>query len=241
MRSFARRSALEILRDPVNLFFGLGFPLILLLLLSAIARGAPVELFQIESLAPGVAVFSLSFLTLFAATVIARDRESALLLRLYATPMRAVDFIFGYTLPLLPIALLQGIICFLAAIPLGLSVTPRLLLALLCLLPIAWLEIALGLLFGSLLSVKQVGGVCGALLTNLSAWLSGVWFDLSLVGRGFEVFASFLPFSHAVRLVRAAVAGELSSAIGSLLLIFGYGVAVSLLAVALFVRQMKKQ
>ncbi len=24
---------------------------------------------------------------------------------------------------------------------------------------------------------KQVGGICGAALTNLSGWLSGIWFD----------------------------------------------------------------
>ena len=239
--TYARRCALEILRDPINLFFGLGFPLLLLLLLSAIGRGAPVELFQIESLAPGVAVFSLSFLTLFSATLIARDRESALLLRLYTTPMRARDFILGYTLPLLPIALLQGIVCFLSAIPLGLACSPRLLVAWIMLLPIAWLQIALGLLFGSILSVKQVGGVCGALLTNLSAWLSGVWFDLALVGRGFEAFAACLPFSHATALVRAAVAGELSESLFHLFPILLYAAALSALAVALFVRQMKKQ
>ncbi len=239
--TYAKRCTLEILRDPLNLFFGLGFPLLLLLLLSAIAKGAPVEQFEMPSLAPGVAVFSLSFLTLFSATLVARDRESALLLRLYTTPMRAVDFIFGYTLPLLPIALLQGVVCFLFAIPLGLAASPKLLVALVCLLPIAWLQIALGLLFGSLLTVKQVGGICGALLTNLSAWLSGVWFDLSLVGRGFKRFASCLPFSHAVTLVRAAVAGNSAAQLWHLIPVLGYAGAVSVLAVALFVRQMKKQ
>lgn len=239
--TYARRCAREILRDPLNLFFGLGFPLLLLLLLSAIARGAPVALYQIESLAPGIAVFSLSFLTLFSATLIARDRESALLMRLYTTPLRALDFILGYTLPLLPFALLQGAVCFLSAIPLGLSVSWRLAFALLCLLPIAWLQIMLGLLLGSILSVKQVGGICGALLTNLSAWLSGVWFDLALVGGGFMAVARILPFSHAAELVRAAASGGLESGLWHLFPILGYAVLISLFAVWLFTRQMKKQ
>ena len=239
--TYARRSAREILRDPLNLFFGLGFPLLLLLLLSAIARGAPVALYQIESLAPGIAVFSLSFLTLFSATLIARDRESALLMRLYTTPLRALDFILGYTLPLLPFALLQGAVCFLSAIPLGLSVSWRLALALLCLLPIAWLQISLGLLFGSILGVRQVGGICGALVTNLSAWLSGAWFDLSLIGGGFERIASILPFSHATELVRAAISGELSDRLWHLFPILGYATALSAFASLLFLRQMKKQ
>ena len=79
MLTFAGRCSKEILRDPLNLMFGLGFPVVLLLLLSAIQANVPVELFAIAHLAPGIAVFGLSFLTLFSATLIARDRESALL------------------------------------------------------------------------------------------------------------------------------------------------------------------
>ena len=105
MLTFSSRTAKEILRDPVNLGFGLGFPVVLILLLSAIQANIPVSMFEIENLAPGMTVFGLSFMTLFAATLIAKDRESALLQRLYTTPLTAADFIFGYTLPLLPIAL----------------------------------------------------------------------------------------------------------------------------------------
>ena len=95
MRIFAKRCAKEILRDPINLAFGLGFPLVLLLLLSAMQANIPVSLFEIDNLAPGMTVFGLSFLTLFSATLVARDRESAFLQRLYTTPLRGIDFILG--------------------------------------------------------------------------------------------------------------------------------------------------
>ena len=91
--AFAVRNAKEILRDPLNLAFGLGFPLILLVLLSAIQANIPVSLFEIANLSPGVVVFGLSFMTLFSATLIAKDRESALLQRLYTTPLIGFDFI----------------------------------------------------------------------------------------------------------------------------------------------------
>ena len=110
--AFAKRTLKEILRDPLTLVFGLGFPVLLILLLSAIQANIPVSLFEIERLAPGMTVFGLAFMTLFSATVIAKDRESALLQRLYATPMTAWNFILGYTLPILPIALLQSLCCF---------------------------------------------------------------------------------------------------------------------------------
>ena len=239
--SFALRNAKEIIRDPLNLFFGLGFPVILLLLLSAIQANIPVSLFEIEHLAPGVAVFGLSFMSLFSAVIISKDRSSLFLQRLYTTPLSAADFILGYTLPILPIAVMQSIVCFIFAIILGLNVTVNLLLAILLIMPISLLYIGIGLLCGSVLNDKQVGGICGALLTNLSAWLSGIWFDLELVGGVFKKIAYALPFVHAVELERAAISGDFSQILGHLFWVLGYGVATLLVAVLLFLKQMKKQ
>lgn len=241
MWTFSGRTAKEILRDPLNFGFGLGFPVILLLLLSAIQANIPVNLFEIQSLTPGISVFGLSFMTLFSATLIARDRESALLQRLYSTPLTAFDFIMGYALPILPIALAQSLICYVVAIVLGLSATWTILYALFCLLPAAWFFIALGLLCGSVFNVKQVGGICGALLTNLSAWLSGVWFDLNLVGGAFRKIAYALPFVHAVELERAVLAGHYTGIFPHLWWVLGYAAVISIGAVLLFLRQMKKQ
>jgi ABC-2 type transport system permease protein len=154
MLTFSKRCAKEILRDPINLGFGLGFPLVLLYLLSAMQANIPVSLFEINSLTPGVSVFGLSFLTLFSATLVSKDRESALLQRLYTTPLTGIDFILGYMLPILPIALGQTVICYLAAIPLGLTVSINIVYAIIGQMPIAIFYIALGLLCGSLLGVK---------------------------------------------------------------------------------------
>ena len=241
MLPFAKRCGREILRDPINLGFGLGFPLVLLLLLSALQANIPVSLFAIDTLTPGITVFGLSFMTLFSATLVARDRESAFLQRLYTTPLTGLDFILGYMLPLLPIAIGQTVVCYLAAIPLGLTVTPNIVYAILGNIPMAIFNIALGLLCGSVLGVKQVGGICGALLTNLSAWLSGVWFDLQLVGGFFEKLANALPFVHGVELGKALFAGNFGEVSAHLLTVALYGVAALAAAVLCFLRQMKKQ
>lgn len=241
MLTFAGRNAKEILRDPLNLAFGLGFPLALLILLSAIQRSIPVPLFEIAHLAPGIAVFGLSFLTLFSATLIAKDRGSSLLQRLYTTPLTPVDFILGYTLPILPFAVVQCIVCYAAAVVLGLEPKMGIVYAILFILPVAVLYIALGLLCGSVLSDKQVGGVCGALLTNLSAWMSGIWFDLELVGGSFRKIAYYLPFVHAVELERAALIGNFSGLFPHLWWVVGYAVALMVVAVLLFLRQMRQK
>ena len=163
MMTFAKRCSKEILRDPINLGFGLGFPLVLLVLLSAMQANIPVSLFEIDTLTPGITVFGLSFMTLFSATLIAKDRESALLQRLYTTPLTGFDFIMGYMLPLLPIAIGQVLICYLFAIPLGLTVSANIVYAVIGIIPMAVFNISLGLLCGSVFGVKQVGGICGAL------------------------------------------------------------------------------
>ena len=180
-------------------------------------------------------------MTLFSATLIAKDRASSLLRRLYTTPLTPMDFILGYTLPILPIAVAQSVICYLAAILLGLEVTVYILPAILFILPVSVLFIALGLLFGSILSDKQVGGICGALLTNLSAWLSGVWFDLELVGGVFRKVAYALPFVHAVELERAVLAGNLGGILPHLWWVLGYAAVAMAAAVWLFLRQMKRE
>lgn len=241
LRSFASRNTKEILRDPLTLCFGLGFPLVLLLLLSAIQANIPVEMFEIHHLTPGITVFGLAFVSLFSASIISKDRSSSFLRRLYTTPMTPGDFILGYTLPLLPMALLQGLICYMTAIALGLEPTISIVYALLLLLPVSLLYIALGLLCGSLLNDKQVGGICGALLTNLSAWLSGIWFDLELVGGVFQDVAYALPFVHAVELERAALAGDLTAIFPHLWWVLGYAVGLLILSIAAFLRQMRKQ
>ena len=239
MLCFAGRCVKEIIRDPLTLFFGLAFPLLLLLMMTLIQSNIPVDLFRIGQLAPGVAVFGQSFLALFAALLISRDRSTAFLSRLFSTPMTASDFLAGYLLPMLPMALAQGVIVYAVSLILKLPLSINILRALLAGLVPALLYIALGLLCGTVLSDKQVGGICGALLTNLSAWLSGIWFDISLLGGGFGAVCKVLPFYHAVEACRSALNGT-GGVWPHLAIVMGYTLALLVLAAWLFARKMKK-
>jgi len=236
--AFASRNSKEILRDKLNLAFGIGFPVVLLLLLTAIQSNIPVPLFVIDHLAPGIAVFGLSFVSLFSGMLIAKDRTSSFMLRLFTSPLTAGQFILGYTLPLLPMALVQVTGCFAFASLLGLRLTVHVLAAILVLVPAALLFIALGLLCGSLFTDRQVGGICGALLTNFSAWLSGTWFDLNLVGGTFKTIAEHLPFMHAVEAGRAAIAGDYPGIFSHLWWVIGYATGLMGIAVLVFTRKM---
>jgi ABC-2 type transport system permease protein len=241
MITFAKRNVKEILRDPLTLLFGLGFPIVLLLLLSAIQASVPVELFKIDSLTPGITIFGLSFMSLFSATLISKDRSSALLQRLYTTPLTSLDFILGYTLPIIPISVAQSVVCYAVALLLGLTPTVNILIAILFIIPISILFIAIGLLCGSVLNDKQVGGICGALLTNICAWLSGTWFDLKLVGGEFEAMAYALPFVHAVEMEKAILKGDFGGMFPHIYWVLAYTVILLITAVYLFLHKMKKQ
>lgn len=241
MLAFANRTMKEILRDPLTMAFGLGFPVILLLLLSLIQSNIPVDMFELHYLTPGITVFGLSFMTLFSAQLISKDRTSSLLTRLYTTPLKATDFILGYLLPVIPLCLAQTVICYLLALILGMPFSVNIVWAILIILVPSFFYIALGLLCGSAMTEKQVGGICGALLTNLSAWLSGIWFDINMLGKVVKSFANALPFIHAVEMERAVVLGDFRAALPHLFWVLGYGIVIMAIAIFVFLRQMKRQ
>lgn len=235
---FSSRTLKEIIRDPISLFFGLVFPVILLILLTLINKNIPMNQFDLVNLTPGIAVFGLSFMALFAGQIVAKDRTSEFLNRLFTTPMKAKDFILGYTLPLIPMAFLQMVICFVVALFLGMEFSFSIILTIVLILPIGLVFISSGLLLGSILSEKAVGGICGALLTNVTAWFSGAWFSVELVGGMFEKIAYVLPFYHAVEVGRAAMTGQYADMYPHLWWVLGYSIVISILAVYVFRKKM---
>ena len=141
----------------------------------------------------------------------------------------------------MPLGIGQTIICYLFAIVLGLNFSINVVYAIVGIIPMAIFNISLGLLCGSLLDVKQVGGICGALLTNLSAWLSGVWFDLELAGGVFEKIANALPFVHAVEMEKALFQGNFEVAVEHFLSVGLYSIVITVVAVFCFLGQRKRQ
>ena len=163
-----------------------------------------------------------------------------MLIRLFTAPMSAADFIIGYMLPLFPMAVVQSIVCFGTAMLLGLEPSVNIVYAILLLLPSALFFIALGVLCGTLFSEKAVGGLCGALLTNLTAFTSGAWFDLSFVGGVFKKICELLPFAHSVYIGRNALSGDFAEIFPDMYYVLGYMLAAMIFAVALFTRKMKE-
>lgn len=238
MTAFSLRVAKETLRDPVTLIFGVGLPVVLLVIMSLIQRSAPVEIFAISRLAPGMAAFSLAFVAMFGAMLIAKDKSTSFLLRVFASPMRSYEYIAGYALPLLPIGAAQCLVCFAAALFFGLPFSGKLLLAPAALLPAAALYAAFGLLFGVMLTDKQAAPV-SSVLVQCAALLGGIWFDPALIGGTFETVCNVLPFIHASGAATAAIAGDGAATAVHILWLIGWTAILFTAAVLLFKKKMR--
>ncbi len=240
---FAKRNTKEILREPINLFFGLGFPIVLIVLLSVVNNAIPEEanntMFSIENLGPNMAVFGLCFLALFSGMLIAQDRTSSFMIRLFTSPMKSIHFILGYLLPILFIGICQSIITFIFAIILGFELTINIFWGLFSLVPTAVMFTGIGLIGGSLLNQKAVGGVIGSLLTNLTGFLSGAFIPIELIGGSFLAVCKALPFYHAAQSTIYATQGDLSSMFSHLWIVTIYAVIIIIFAIIIFTKKMR--
>lgn len=247
MRSivYARRVTKELLRDPLSYIFCLGFPIFMLILFTVINASMPAEaqvaVFRLKSITPGIGMFGLTFIMLFVAIQLSKDRETSLLTRLYTSPMKALDFVIGYAVPALVIAVAQMLIAFAFAAVLGLFIGESLpmagsLLSILSLLPSAVLFIALGILFGSILSDKSAPAVTSILITAASL-LGGVWMPLDAMD-ALKRVCEYLPFYHSVEAARAAMLGADGIALHELIVAL-YALVIAALAIAVFKKKMK--
>ncbi len=241
--ALAKRNGKEILRDPVTLVFMLALPLVMELLFYFIFHSM-TDQFEMKNLAPGIAAFSQAFLTLFTGILIAVDRCTSFLTRLFVSGAKPHEFILGYALTMLPISLAQSVLFFIV----GGIFDPALFCArmILCVLMCAvtsLLFIGLGILFGSICSEKSVGGICSIVISGQSL-LSGMWFPTEGLSGGFITLMKWLPFKNASDLLRNLLNGTDDAFKGiwlPLIILLAYTIVIFVLAVAAFRKKMKAQ
>lgn len=246
--AFSQRNLKELLRDPLSYIFCLGFPLVMLVIMSIVNDSIPPQanmtIFNIENLSCGIAMFGLSFIMLFTCLTVSKDRSGSFLVRLYASPMKGVDFIVGYILPVLILSVVQMAITFAASlIAAGIIGSDRLSiggcgLAILVMLPGAVFFIAAGLLFGSLFNEKAAPGLC-SIIISLASLLGAVWFDVDGAGGFMKDLSCALPFYHCVKAARQAAALNFEGIGIHLLITSAYAVVVTVLAVVVFRTKMR--
>lgn len=250
MRSicFAKRNLLEMLREPLSYIFCIGFPIVMLIVMTFLNNSIPKEanmtLFSIENIGPGILIFGFTFVMLFTCLSVSTDRGNAFLIRLYASPMKGINFITGYTMPMTGISILQGLITLIASVIIGFTVDYQfkigyLVLALIFLIPSMILFTGFGLLFGTLFNEKAAPGLCSIIICACGM-VGGIWMDVDAIGGGFCSFCKVLPFYHCVKLARTVVQGHLQDAVQPLLITILYAIVIYTIAVLVFRSKMQK-
>lgn len=249
VKAFAVRNIKELMRDPLSYIFCLGFPIVMLVVMTLVNESIPEEagmtIFRIDNLAGGIAVFGQTFIMLFTALTVSKDRSGAFLIRMYASPMRSADFIGGYILPMTAVSAVQTAAAFAEALIISLITKTSLnilglLAAVFFTLPSAVMFIGFGLLFGSLFSEKSAPGLC-ALIISLGSFLGGIWFDAEATGGVMLKLCKVLPFWYCTRTARSAIALDFSfdEFLLPLIIVLICGTAVTALAAISFKSKMK--
>jgi ABC-2 type transport system permease protein len=202
----AERNLKEAVRDPLSVGVTVALPLGLMLILSVLGRQIADVAPQLSAtmLAPGVTLFGFAMLVFSSGFLLARDRENGLLTRLLTAPLRPTDFIAAYSLPYLPVAIVQTVGIFVIGGFLGLAVAGNVGLVVLVLFVMSVGYIGLGMLLGSVLTSQQVGFSYAVVL--IPTIFAGAWFELEVFGEGFTRAMNALPFAHALSATRGVMA-----------------------------------
>jgi ABC-2 type transport system permease protein len=197
----AIRNFKEMYRDPLSIGLVIVMPAALQLIFHPIGRVS--SFFTPTLLVPGIILFGFAMLTFSSGMILARDRESSLLSRLMTAPLRASDFISAYSLPYIPVAVIQIAVVFAIGAVLGLEVSGNVGLVLLVLFIMSIGYIGLGMILGSLFTWKQLPIVWAVI--NLLTIFGGAWLDLEVMGSAFRSVMNALPFAHALDASRAVM------------------------------------
>lgn len=241
---FGRRNIIETLRSPVSWIFGLLLPIGIFIIMQIVVKSigeaaSNVPMFGVNRFTGGVVIFGASFLSLFCALIISGDRAQSFLARLFASPMKPTEYIVGYVLGALPIAAVQIVIIYVVGLCFGLTPSWNILPTALFSIVIALLFIFLGVILGSVLSAKGAPPIC-SVVVQVAALLSGMWFDLDMIGGGFNIFCHILPFANAYDIVRYTLAGDYGNVWLPFIITFAYAALFFVISAVAFGKRAKR-
>ena len=234
--NFAKRNFKEIIRDPLSIIFSVLLPLFLLFIFKQI--NIPSESYELHNFTPGIVVFGFSFITLFTAMLVSKDRTSSLLIRLGISPMKSIEYILGYMLSIIPLTLIQNVLFFILAIALGLSFSINIIWAILISIVVAILFIAIGIILGSLFSEKASSGI-SSIVVQLVCFTSGMYFPRELLGDVFSRICEYLPFESCVTIIKGVMNANLESITIRNIIVFSiYTILALIISILIFKEKM---
>lgn len=234
--NFAKRNFKEIIRDPLSIIFAILLPLFLLFIFQQL--NIPSENYKLENFTPGIIIFGFSFLTLFTAMLVAKDRSTSLLIRLGTSPMKPVEYILGYIISIIPIIIIQNVLFFILAIILGLSFSINIIWAILVSIVVAILFIAIGILIGSTFTEKASSGV-SSIVVQLVCFTGEMYFPKEMLGDVFAKICNILPFESCVTIVKGIMNNNIQIiSLRNIIIFLTYTIVVLAISIIVFKRKM---
>lgn len=234
--NFAKRNFKELIRDPLSLIFAIILPLFLLFIFQQF--DIPNDSYKLENFTAGIIVFGFSFITLFTAMLISKDRTTSLLIRLGISPMKPVEYILGYMVSLIPIIIIQNILFFILACLMGLHFSLNIIWAILVSIIIAILFIGIGIFIGSIFTEKASSGI-SSIIVQLVCFTSGMYFPKELLGNVFGKVCEYLPFEPAVIIIKGIMNNNLELINAKNIIVFSfYTIVILVISIVAFKKKM---
>ena len=240
--TLTKRNIKEIVRDPLSLIFIIGLPLAMEVMFYLFFHSQTSQ-FEMKYLAPGIVVFSQTFLSLFIATLISLDRTTSFLTRLFVSKTKSHEFIVSYLFSLIPLVLIQTVLFFLIGIAFDVSLLRiELIISILLSVFTSFLFLGFGILFGSLCNERSVGGI-SSIIISAHSLLSGMWFPTEGLDDNMVKFLEILPFKNATVLIQNSLNGFndiTNDFIKPFLIVLLYSGVILTLAVVVYKKKMKE-
>ncbi len=196
---------------------------------------------QMDFVAPGIIIFGLLIMVPTAARIMVKDKEKGYMARMLTTPTRPWEFITGYSLALLVIAIVQIIIFIILGVAFGMSIVGNIFLAFLIFFLTALCSIGIGMVVAALSKTEnQAEPLCWLIAMPLAV-LSGVWFSQEMMPEYIQFIGNLFPFAHSVSAARLVIirGADFSAVLDSIIFLAGWAAAVFTLGIVLFRQKMK--
>jgi ABC-2 type transport system permease protein len=195
----------------------------------------------IDFIAPGIIIFGLLIMIPTSARIMVHDKEKGFLARLLTTPLRPWEFLLGYSLCLVVIAIAQIIIFMVFGHWLGMNIVGNIWLAFLIFFLTGLCSIGIGMVVASLARTENQAEPLCWLISMPLAMLSGSWFSIEMMPTYLRQVANLFPYAHAIDAARRVLSRGigLEAVSSDLLFLAVWAVAIFIIGTFFFRRTMR--